>query len=381
MITTPSEFDKLAVAGEAVKQWYDEYVNYNTEDGGRNGNIVYDGQIGHFLQVICKGSSNNGKIGVGIYSEGSTTIVCVQYQKKASSMNKTADYIKYPSYIGSESLLTIHEEKKLRDVIASGNAENLFKTCQFYLNKSEKKIDYMKLEAQDEFTKIIENGYSKDEWTTELDRIKTLVTAAKTKTSSQLSELRTDISAILIPQSLAESSFRDLQLTGFFMETMSALGLTILVNGHTRDRAIIANQTINAIIHNNGPGGFGTHYNDGNINWTSFNNTCNNETDKVMAKKCIRVMLGLFGVQSNTSRFYDDAENKFTKSWQRIIQRLKWCFNGDTKGPNAVIEGYNSLKGNGLAMTDGYATDCPIEKTATQDIEPQYDIVKDDLSS
>merc|ERR1719284_1143811 len=50
--TTPSEFDKLAVAGEAVKQWYDEYVNYNTEDGGRNGNIVYDGQIGHFLQVI-----------------------------------------------------------------------------------------------------------------------------------------------------------------------------------------------------------------------------------------------------------------------------------------------------------------------------------------
>lgn len=49
--TTPSEFDKLALAGEAVKQWYDEYVNYDTEDGGRNGNILHDGQIGHFLQV------------------------------------------------------------------------------------------------------------------------------------------------------------------------------------------------------------------------------------------------------------------------------------------------------------------------------------------
>lgn len=74
-------------------------------------------------------------------------------------MSKTADYIKYPTYIGAESLLTVHEEKELRKKIASGNANNVFKTCQFYLDKAKTKLDYMKLEAQDEFTKIIENGY------------------------------------------------------------------------------------------------------------------------------------------------------------------------------------------------------------------------------
>ena len=49
--TEPSEFDKLAVAGEAVKQWYSEYVNYDTSNGERNGNVLHDGQIEHFLQV------------------------------------------------------------------------------------------------------------------------------------------------------------------------------------------------------------------------------------------------------------------------------------------------------------------------------------------
>ena len=63
--------------------------------------------------------------------------------------------------------------------------------------------------------------------------------------------------------------------------------MTILVNGHTPDRAIIANQTINAIITNKGPGGFGAHFNDGRISWTTFDNTCP-EGDKPMAKKCIR---------------------------------------------------------------------------------------------
>ena len=49
--TSPSYFDKLAVAGEAVEQWYSEYVNYDKSTGESNGNIHHDGQIGHFLQV------------------------------------------------------------------------------------------------------------------------------------------------------------------------------------------------------------------------------------------------------------------------------------------------------------------------------------------
>ena len=48
---TLTEYDQLAIAVEAVNQWYDEYVNYDPSDGGPNGNILHDGQIGHFLQV------------------------------------------------------------------------------------------------------------------------------------------------------------------------------------------------------------------------------------------------------------------------------------------------------------------------------------------
>ena len=84
-------------------------------------------------------------------------------------MNQTADYIKYPTYIGAESLLTIHEEREIRKIIAQGNGnlsgmtnsqkQKLFTTCRFYLEKSEKKLEYLDLEAKDQFTDIIENGY------------------------------------------------------------------------------------------------------------------------------------------------------------------------------------------------------------------------------
>ena len=86
-------------------------------------------------------------------------------------------------------------------------------------------------------------------------------------------------------------------------------------------------------------------------------------------------MLGLFGVQSDTSNDWYKDDDEFTKAWQQIIHRLKWVF-ADTKAPNAVIDGYNSLKGDGFGMTEGYATDCPIEKHKSQDIEIQYDIIE-----
>merc|ERR1711868_50725 len=82
-------------------------------------------------------------------------------------------------------------------------------------------------------------GYSKTEWTNELTRIKNLVTSAKTRTLSQLSDLTTNIGAIRIPNSLAETSFRDLQLTAFFLDMIDVLGLSILVNGSTPSDAII----------------------------------------------------------------------------------------------------------------------------------------------
>jgi len=74
------------------------------------------------------------------------------------------------------------------------------------------------------------------------------VNNAKRLNLSQLSNLTAHISAIRIPSSLAEKSFRDLQRTGFFLDLIDVLGLTILVNGHTPAEAIIASETINAII-------------------------------------------------------------------------------------------------------------------------------------
>ena len=86
-----------------------------------------------------------------------------------SSSGKTEDYIKRPSYIGATSLLTIQEEEELREVIAQGKInmsgmtqtqkQKLFKNCRYYLKAAQEKLNYLKDEAQDQFTDIIENGY------------------------------------------------------------------------------------------------------------------------------------------------------------------------------------------------------------------------------
>lgn len=86
-----------------------------------------------------------------------------------SSTEKTENYIKRPSYIGTKSLLTIQEEAELREVIAQGKVNlsvmtqtqknKLFKNCKYYLETAQEKIDYLQLEAQDQYTDIIENGY------------------------------------------------------------------------------------------------------------------------------------------------------------------------------------------------------------------------------
>jgi len=382
---SPSEYDQLAVAGEAVKQWYSEYVNYDTDSGERNGNILHDGQIGHFLQVICKGSTSDGKIGIGIKSKDTTTIVCVQYNKLASSMTKQEDYIKYPSYIGAESQLTIHEEKELREVIAEGNEnlsgmseaqrEKLFDTCKFYLKKSLEKLKYMKEEANDQFTDIIENGYSKTAWTTKLGQIEAQVIAAEGRTLSYINNLTSDISGIRIPNSLAETSFRDLRLTGFFLETIDVLGLTILVDGDTPDQSIIANATINAIISCPENGWVNQNdYKDRDIAWDTNGCPVDNQPT---ARKCIRVMLGLFGVQTGHTANYKDKEAEFTKAWEKIIRRLKWVFKNST-APKAIIVEYNRFNGSGLNMDSGYLEkkECTEETHTSRNIEIQFDQIK-----
>jgi len=387
----PSEFDILAVAGEAVKQWYSEYVNFNKDTSNHNGNILHNGQIGHFLQVICKGTENNGKIGVGIKSskDSLTTVVCVHYEKRAKGMDKTKSYISYPKYIGATSLLTIQEEQELRKVIASGKAKDLYKTCKFYLSKSKDKLKFMEDEATAEFAKIIETGYDAENWKKEIKKIKALVTSAEGRTS--VSNLTSDISAIRIPNSLAETSFKNLQLTGFFLKTIDVLGLHILVNGCTPDSAIIQNQPLQAIIDCSENGWVNQNdYADNLIQWTTdaakgyVSNGCP-EDERPACRSCIRVMLGLFGVRTGQSRHYDEKDAAFTEAWQKIIRRLKWVFNGELV-PTAVIIEYNRFKGLGKELTyligkelkdaKEYAKTCPKEAHTTQDLAIQYDHIE-----
>jgi len=278
--------------------------------------------------------------------------------------------------------LTIQEEAQLRKKIAEGKTNlsvmnqtqknKLFKTCQFYLQKSEEKLDFMKLEAQNEFTKIIENGYSTTEWQNKLDDIKSLVTSAKGRPVSELNNLTTDISGIFIPNSLAAIRFRDLQLVGFFLDMIDLLGLTLLVNGHTPAEAIIASATVNAIIEADHNSLNQNGYSDDLLNYHGCDTT-----DEDCVKKCIRVMLGLFGIQSGTAsadHWYSDNDD-FEKGWQKIIRRLKWVF-GNSKAPRAVLLEYNSYNGLGVDMDAGYATSCTEEKNDSQDLQVQYDHIE-----
>jgi len=379
----PSKFDELAVAGEAVEQWYSEYVNFNKDTSNHNGNILHNGQIGHFLQVICKGTENNGKIGVGIKSseDGLTTIVCVHYEKKAKRMDRTESYISHPTYIGAKSLLTIQEEQELRKVIASGNAKDLYKTCKFYLKKSKDKLNFMKNEATAEFAKIIETGYDAEGWKAEVEKIKNSVTSADGKTT--VSDLTSAISVIRIPNSLAETSFKNLQLTGFFLKTIDVLGLSLLVNGCTPDQAIIQNQPLQAIIDCPENGWVNQNsYADNLIQWEDdktktphkVGNGCP-EDERPGCRSCIRVMLGLFGVRTGQTRHYDEKHADFAPAWQKIIRRLKWVFNG-SEVPTAVLIEYNNFTGLGEKLDAEYAKTCPKETHTSQGLAIQYDHIE-----
>merc|ERR1712227_882968 len=108
-------------------------------------------------------------------------------------------------------------------------------------------------------------------------------------TLSQLSDLTTNIGAIRIPNSLAETSFRDLQLTAFFLDMIDVLGLSILVNGSTPSDAIIGGETVNAII-NAGDGDMDQNgYADSTINYHGI------PTTRILEKPGKRSLVDLFG--------------------------------------------------------------------------------------
>ena len=49
--TAPTDAQKRAIMSFAAEEWYREHLNYDVNTGGKNGNIYYKGQIGHFVQV------------------------------------------------------------------------------------------------------------------------------------------------------------------------------------------------------------------------------------------------------------------------------------------------------------------------------------------
>merc|ERR1719378_1977737 len=241
----------------------------------------------------------------------------------------------------------------------------------FYLKQARHKLSYMENEANDQYTDIIENGYSKNEWKEELKRIGNLVSAAYKKNSSQLNTLTADISNIRIPNSLAETSFRDLQLTGFFLDMIDVLGLSILVNGATPANAIIGSETLNAIVTANDGALDQNGFTDGGIDYGDTS-----DDNKPGVKKCISVMLGLFGIKTTTAstdHWYSD-NNDFKLAWKKIARRLFWIF-AERKAVAAVLKQYNGFNGNGVNTDETYASTCTKETHTSQAFTVQFDHV------
>jgi len=80
--TSPSENEKRAIMSYAAQEWYREHVNFDMETQGKNGNELYKGQIGHFMQMARK---DLGWIYVGIgfaHNDATkTSYVVAQYEK------------------------------------------------------------------------------------------------------------------------------------------------------------------------------------------------------------------------------------------------------------------------------------------------------------
>ena len=47
----PNAVQKRAIMTFAAKQWYREHLNFDKETSTWNGNVLFEGQINHFVQV------------------------------------------------------------------------------------------------------------------------------------------------------------------------------------------------------------------------------------------------------------------------------------------------------------------------------------------
>ena len=87
-------------------------------------------------------------------------------------------------------------------------------------------------------------------------------------------------------------------------------------------------------------------------------------------------MLGLFGIKTTTAtadHWYSD-NNDFEVAWKKIARRLYWIFS-DRKAVIAVLKEYNGFNGNGINMTESYASTCKKEKHTSQAFKVQFDHV------
>jgi len=363
----PSEEDKLAIGSFAVKQWYKEYVNYSQFDHDWNGNIFHDEQIGHFLQVLWNGKKGDNKIGVGIKSNERYTIIVVHYENKRLASEKIRENIKNARLISSNSFLTIQEEEDLRSFMKKRKKEynqeyrkfnngeennatdiriKLKRNCSFYLQCAEKKIGFLRKEAADPYKSS--HNYDSNficDWLCKVETLSGSVIDGfellkKPLDHENICQLFEKVMEIVIPNSLANERFENLQLEAFFKGTLDILNFSATVGGSTPSNSRLPNHTLaNCLTSTKVTPDTALAKNNTRMTTNQYN-------------KVVKVFVGYFSVVltgPDTSRYY--TETQF-ENWKECCKRItaRW----DKNGAKNVIRGYNALRQNGSEMDESW---------------------------
>jgi len=378
-----SKEDELAIVTFAVEEWYKEWCNYSKKTHSWNGNIFHDEQIGHFLQIIWDGKKGDNRIGVGIRSNKEYTIVVVQYENKRLPSEKNVEKI-HNLNRNNFHLLTIQEEEDLRNFIKNrydkyyqeyqkmkkgeDNDANeirikLERNCYFYLKTARKKMNILRKEAWDPFFALHNLDGRTWKWKRMLDQLRAWILDGF-RTMSRLGKGRDHFYThilfkqtlrIVIPNSLAQERFENLQLEAFFMGTLDLLNLSSTVGGATPSNSRLANHTLANCL--------------SSTVITPDTALATNPTTMTINqyKKIVKVFIGYFSVLntgSNTSRTYT---TKQFSNWKECCKRIiaRW----DINGAKNVCIGYNALRMNGDPMDVSWpgTSDC----VADQDYSSQ----------
>jgi len=342
--TAPTDAQKRAIMSFAAEEWYREHLNFDVNTGGKNGNIYYEGQIGHFVQIARKNLNGKNKVGIGFDHNDATmtSYVVVQYEKGTSDLGSSkinnsdrvgAEYLTFNEEVQLREAIKKRVDKKITNTLSASGLATLKDNTNFYITKTREKMNFY-LTGTVDYT---EPEYTSSEWTTEINTVNWHLNNLEYRKNNGWYDTSFLESLMhVIPRSLAEQRFGLLQLNSIFMSMFDLLSLKVMLNKTTRGHTLLPNKTIIQCLEDTTLP----------ISSCSFKKelytTC--AMEEAVYKKVLRVLLGFWSVRKDVP-MQGLTKNQWTEDAKKVCVFLKTVF-GDSKIAEHWAEDFNSNNGS-----------------------------------